>query len=107
MFVAIYSFDVKPTKEAAFLSAWEALTIMIKDHLGGWGSRIHKSDDGQYIAYAQWPSRDFWERDNANLLPAEASKHRAIMKGACMEIKTVYRLEMICDLLIHDSGTPQ
>ncbi len=102
MFVAIYSFHVKPSAEKPFLESWEALTILIRDHLGAWGSRIHKSDeDNIYIAYAQWPSRDFWEKDSNGLMPEEADSHRQTMRASCEEIKTVYRLEMVSDLLIH------
>ncbi len=105
MFVAIYSFQLKPGNEKNFLEAWEALTILIRDNLGALGSRMHKSEkEGVYIAYAQWPSRELWERDSSGLLPKEAHIYRQKMKAACTEIKTIHSLEVLSDLLIHEKN---
>ena len=65
---------------------------------GSLGSRLHKLNDQEYIAYAQWPNQNIF--DNAgNNLPNEANSIRKKMKEACSSIQTVYKMEMVENLL--------
>lgn len=65
MFAVIYQWKVAPGDEQAFLEAWEALTHRLRDERGALGSRLHRSDDGRFVAYAQWPDRQAWEDSRA------------------------------------------
>ncbi len=38
------------------------MTEVIREQRSGLGSRLHLSDDGWWVAYAQWPDRQAWER---------------------------------------------
>ncbi len=98
MFIAIYSFKTHPGKEAQFVKAWEDLTRLIYQFENSLGSRLHKKAEHHYIAYAQWPNRATWENAGKNL-PDSAGEIRALMKSACIEIKTDHELEMTNDLL--------
>ncbi len=98
MFAAIYSFTVKPDQEQAFESAWKELTEMIYEYEGSLGSRLHKQDDQQYIAYAQWPSREVWEQ-SGDKLPEASQDVRQRMKESCDTIETLYTLDMVDDLM--------
>lgn len=74
-FVVIYQWRIKAGMEAAFRSAWEELTARDTERCGALGSRLHTTDHGSVMAYAQWPDRATWERSCA--LPeddAEASQ---------------------------------
>ncbi|MEZ4805581.1 MAG: antibiotic biosynthesis monooxygenase [Bacteroidia bacterium] len=98
MFVVIYSFQVKPDYTAQFEKAWQALTVLIYEHEGSMGSRLHKKDACHYIAYAQWPNRETW-KNSGTKLPSEANQIREEMKLACTKIETLHELELIDDLL--------
>lgn len=61
-FAVLYRWRVDPAREEEFIAAWASLTEAIARECGGLGSRLHRLDgDGQWAAYAQWPSRESWE----------------------------------------------
>ena len=77
-FCVIYQFKVKHGAEEMFQSGWSRVTEEVRDSRGGLGSRLHLSDDGWWIAYAQWPNRDAWERSQQmDLIDAEAAQMMA------------------------------
>ena len=80
--------------EEQFELSWAEHTREIKEKLGGLGSRLHKSDEGSYLAYAQWPCRERWE----NAAPLDTTSRRA-MQDALLSLETVYRLELVNNLL--------
>jgi heme-degrading monooxygenase HmoA len=100
MFVVIYSFKVKENSKEQFIHAWGALTKLILEHEGSLGSRLHKKDSKNYIAYAQWPDKHTWQ-NSGNNVPEAAKEYRSTMRKACVEIKTEYELDVVDDLLIH------
>lgn len=107
MFCVIYEFDVIPSKESDFKQLWHDVTMAVKAHDGGLGSRLHKAvgHESKWIAYAQWPSRDAW-LDRAPLtLNTEREKLVNQMKSTCHTIKTLLELEVIDDLLVPYSST--
>ncbi len=61
-FCVLYRFRVRDGEENDFVSAWAALTHGIREQRGGLGSRLHRDDDGTFVAYAQWPDRATWQR---------------------------------------------
>ncbi len=104
MFTVIYSFKVRPAQCDVFEESWNQLTALIYKYEGSLGSRLHKaivqneSESIQYIAYAQWPSRQLWENSGGKL-PKEADAIRSTMKNACKNIETLYELDVVNDLL--------
>ena len=64
-FVVIYRWRLHPGKELQFQKAWERGTPLMITQRGGLGSRLHKADDGTWVAYAQWPDKAAWERARA------------------------------------------
>jgi quinol monooxygenase YgiN len=62
MFIAVYWWRVHPGKEEQFRKAWKRGTELIKQRLGGMGSRLHRNADGRFVAYAQWADRAAWQR---------------------------------------------
>lgn len=94
MFSVIYEFKVQSGLEEQFERSWAEHTCEIREQLGGLGSRLHRNDDGSYVAYAQWPSREKWENAVALDTPA-----RKAMRDALLSFETVYRLEVLNDLL--------
>ena len=98
MFIAIYSFEVHPGQDKEFIDAWTELTKLIYLHEGSLGSKLHLNKDGLYIAYAQWPDKTTWQ-NSGEKLPPEADNYRNQMKSSCIEIKTLYELDSVEDLL--------
>jgi hypothetical protein len=99
-FAVIYRWKVKPPREADFVAAWETLTIAIRDHRGGRGSRLHRADDGVWTAYAQWPDRGTWEKaqDMDSADPAAA----AILRETVTESYPPILLDPVRSLLAPD-----
>lgn len=98
MYYIIYQFNVKPGHEKRFVKAWSEVTEAIIEHCGGLGSRMHKSEKGEYIAYAQWPSKE--HRDNAELPESIRNGIGAEMRDCCDSIDELYELNLISDLLV-------
>ncbi|WP_413692592.1 antibiotic biosynthesis monooxygenase family protein [Psychromonas sp. KJ10-2] len=64
MLAVILEFDVIEGMEEEFRIAWIETTELIYQHFGSLGSRLHKAENGKFIAYAQWPSLDIYESEH-------------------------------------------
>ncbi|MCB9230314.1 MAG: antibiotic biosynthesis monooxygenase [Bacteroidia bacterium] len=98
LFSVIYSFVVKPGHSEAFEQAWKGMTELIFAHEGSLGSRLHLAGDLHYIAYAQWPDRQTWE-NYGDKLPPKAKEYSQAMRDACEKIDTLFKLDLVEDLL--------
>ena len=101
MFAVIYRWRVLPGHEAEFEAGWRAGTDAIANEFGGWGSRLHRGDDGSFVAYAQWPDRATWERALQSRMQhsdeAARARYRASFDPSSFE--TVFAGEVAADLL--------
>jgi len=98
MFCVVYSFRVKKGLETSFENAWKELTEVMFTYANSNGSRLHQSKENEYIAYASWPNKKTWE-NAASKLPENSQVISKKMKDCCTDIKTVYELDMVHDLL--------
>lgn len=98
MFVAIYRFDVKPSEEEAFRASWRALTLLIREHQGGLGSRLHRADTHTYIAYAPWPDRSTWRAAREGPAREGIEKLGAALRSSCTAVETLFQLDVVEDL---------
>jgi heme-degrading monooxygenase HmoA len=99
MFVAIYHWKLKPGKEEQFQQAWAKLTITIRQRFGSYGSRLHKTADGTWLAYAQWPSREAW--DSFSLQDPESIATRKQMLEAIESKFPDITMDVSEDYLVH------
>ncbi|BEO37949.1 hypothetical protein SMQE08_20370 [Serratia marcescens] len=99
MFIAIYRFSVKTGHESAFRQAWLELTQGIYLQRGSLGSRLHRDAGGQFIGYAQWPSRAAWESAGAVQLEERYRQARERMRAALLTDETLFELEVTDDYL--------
>lgn len=76
MFIALYRWKLKDGKEEQFRAAWSEVTLAIRTHCGSLGSRLHKAEDGTWAGYAQWPTRELWEKDRPLGPSAEAARQQ-------------------------------
>jgi len=72
-------------------------TEEIRNEMGGLGSRLHRSDDGSWIAYAQWPSRATWEA--AQTTQPSPSAARDLMAAATESHEVLHRMAVVADVL--------
>jgi hypothetical protein len=70
MIAILYRWRIKPEFEKQFIESWSETTEYYMRNFGALGSRLHKSNDGLWYAYAQWKSfadRDLAFKDRPNL----------------------------------------
>ena len=99
MLYIILEFDVIEGKEQEFVDAWTECTKVIYENFGSLGSRLHKADKNLYIAYAQWPNTEVYEKsgDWPGHLISIRDKMRATLKTG--KPKILYKLQTEIDLL--------
>lgn len=97
-FTVIYSFQIHEGKDQEFIAAWKGLTELIYEHRGSLGSRLHKLNDSEYIAYAVWPDKETFA-DITTTMPDSAAIFRSAMRDACSNIETVYEMNVVEDLI--------
>ncbi len=105
MFCVIYKFTVKSGYDNEFRHHWRSVTQWYYRHAGSLGSRLHQTDNGTYIGYAQWPSRHQWaqQRDQE---AADLQAHREKMRSCCEAIEVLYSMDVTDDLLQKDVYPP-
>jgi quinol monooxygenase YgiN len=97
MFAVIYSWRVKPEFEKQFVENWSEITEYLMKNFGALGSRLHRSEDGLWYAYAQWKTSE--DRDFAFQKTPEMPA-RAKMEEAVEESFPEIRLKAVADFLI-------
>jgi quinol monooxygenase YgiN len=60
-FAVLYQWQIRPGKIRQFCDAWAVITEGLKRDHGALGSRLHRSEQGTWMAYAEWPDRKAWE----------------------------------------------
>ena len=99
MIAVLLEFDVIAGMESQFRKAWVETTDIIYENFGSLGSRLHKSDNGKFIAYAQWPDLSVYENDHD--WPDDSKSTREKMR-ACLKIgkpTVLHTLTLDTDLL--------
>ncbi len=101
MFVVMFEFVVKPGCEDAFLQHWPKTTQGIYLFCGSLGSRLHRNENGEFIAYAQWPDKATWEKAAEVAMSDEYESHRQAMRDALNleETRILYKMEVDIDYL--------
>lgn len=55
-FAVLYRWRVDPEHEAYFVERWRAGTMRLRDEYGALGSCLTRDAEGNFIAFARWPS---------------------------------------------------
>lgn len=100
MLAVLLEFDVKPGYEQDFLKYWKQTTQIISAKHGGLGSKLHISNTGSYIAYAQWPSKGVYESEQS--WSEEDLEIRSKMRNTLKDekVKVLHTLSVISDLTL-------
>jgi|SRR5689334_22145693 len=97
MFVVQYRWRLHPGSEDRFRAAWRTMTAAIRARHGTSGSRLHRTDQGELVAYAVWPSRQTWETARAQ--PSADPEAGAAMYACIAHSHDATPLEILEDLL--------
>lgn len=99
-FAVIYRWRLRTGMEDQFRQAWATTTELFMAERGALGSRLHQADDGTWVAYAQWPTRQDWEKSRS-LGPADPAVS-AIMAESIEESFEPVLLNPLQDYLVND-----
>lgn len=97
MYTVLYRWKLDETKLDQFIKAWEIVTRHYLLNHGALGSRLHKTEKGDYAAYAQWPTK----ADREKAFSADNAPHDAVkkMQEAILERFTPIEMYVLSDLL--------
>ena len=86
-------------RETEFEKAWAEVTEAISRLRGSRGSRLHTTAEPRlYIAYAQWPSAEIFDRNVTGYTETELASF-ARMKDAAESMRLLHRMDVKTDLL--------
>ena len=95
MFIVIYKFSIKPGSSAYFSKHWAEATELIYKERGSLGSRLHHANGNEYLAYAQWASREKYEKYPP---PSESLRKTLADMSECIEAFESQELTVVEDL---------
>jgi heme-degrading monooxygenase HmoA len=96
MFVVVNRMRVKPARRQTFFVCWRTAAEIIQERCGGTGSRLHVTEDGDYVEYQQWPDRETWKACEP---PPELHDVLQRMRESCDVWERVYAMEVAEDLV--------
>lgn len=91
---------IDPAREDAFVAAWRAVTIHLREQHGSLGLRLHREADGCWLAYARWPAKTVREAA-FNAEHPEIAEHRDAMRAAIVEASPSIKLLTVADELVN------
>ena len=103
-FMVIYRWRLHPGREQQFIDCWSRNTPIIAERCGGLGSRLHRAEDGSWLAYAQWPDRATWERSYSVPDWRTEAEHRQWAEAVAETFPRIL-LEPVADLLVTSNAS--
>lgn len=109
MFAVIYQAHIFPGMEEAYQKLWRQIATYFIQHRGALGSCLHKTENGEWVAYSRWPdkaTRDAsWPSGEgvSGMLSPEMHAVSAALKK-CIDREQPYQeicMEVMDDLLLH------
>lgn len=97
-FIVLYRWRLHPGQEETFIETWSLVTRLLRATRGALGSRLHRSTDGLWYAYALWPSAE--ARDASIALGPVDQQAGAAMRDTIAEMLPEIVLEPVADYLL-------
>lgn len=97
MFCVLYELKVKSGQEESFRAAWRTVTENMVQDYGSLGARLHSTEEGVWIAYAQWPDKESWQ--NGHIIIEEESKQMHVEKYLDEIPRVILKMTVVDDLL--------
>jgi len=99
MYCYLLEFSVREGEEDRFIESWGEVTEYIRRQFGSLGSRLHKTADGAYIAYAQWPDKESRFSDHAWSAEGLEARERMLDTLDGRAARVIYEFQVVKDLL--------
>ncbi|MCH9631864.1 MAG: hypothetical protein S4CHLAM6_01820 [Chlamydiae bacterium] len=104
-FAVIYRFYLQPSKEKEYISSWKEVTNYFIKHRGAISSTLHKTENGYWLAYSKWPSKETrdasWVKDDIKSdLPEKIKCAIEIMKN-CSDLKQEQFSDICSNIIEH------
>lgn len=64
-FVSVFEIIARSGYENDIVTRAAEMSALFKERFGSLGSRLHRTADGRFFAYAAWPDRKTWESRSA------------------------------------------
>lgn len=96
MLVIMYKWKLKEGREAIFCEGWREMTESIYKLRGSLGSRLHRSENNTWVAYAQWPDEQTWRAAREAGTANEAAAQK--MREGSAELLSEEHLYLVDDL---------
>ena len=71
-FAVLYRWKIDAAQEVVFSECWRTATLRLRDEYGALGSCLSRDAEGDFVAFARWPSEEQRERAFASNTPADA-----------------------------------
>ena len=97
-FVVLYRWRLHEAKIDQFIEAWSKVSAQLLVEGGSLGSRLHRSQDGTWYSYAQWPSAEARQKAFA-MVPNDLSSRSAMREAIAEELPEVV-LESVSDFMV-------
>ncbi|MBX9686062.1 MAG: hypothetical protein K2X27_05135 [Candidatus Obscuribacterales bacterium] len=98
MYCLIYRFKLNPGKDEKFRIGWRKLSLALIERCNSLGARLHLAEDNSYIAYAQWPSREVWQKGEEFIGDVLSYTHWD--EDVISSIEVLFKMEACDDLLV-------
>jgi heme-degrading monooxygenase HmoA len=98
MFIALYHWKIKDGQEERFREGWHRRTEEIYRKCGSFGSRLHRAEDGTFVAYAQWEKRKDWEKMQQSTALEDKEAREMMLDSIEISFPDVY-MNIVDDLL--------
>lgn len=97
--MVVYRWRLKPDFERTHREGWRRVTAAIKRAYRTGGSRLHKNEDGAWVAYAVWPDEATFAAAQGAAPVAAPGDRELKREGISGSIEVVFRMTVTDDLL--------
>ncbi len=101
MFITVDRMRVRPDRRQAFMLCWRTVAEATQEYSGSLGSRLHVTDEGDFIDYTQWPDR---RTCDLAVLPESYNGVTQRMRDSCDELERVFAMDLADDHLDHPAS---
>ena len=109
MFAVIYKAHVHSDSEEEYKKLWRKIANYFIEHRGALGSCLHKTSEGEWIAYSRWPNKTMrdasWpkEGDEPSQSLSPEIRSTILRLKECIDVNQPFQeicMDVVDDLLI-------
>jgi hypothetical protein len=101
MFATLIQYRLNPIFKHDFFSFWKEQERILMESRSIISSTLHLENPISFVSYTLWDSRESFERHSLQTQGPVADLQLK-MENACKDIRTLYKMEVIQNLPIHE-----